>query len=95
MIPEGESQVIVNFEIPKGKNHIIKLGEGLIQMKRTPPGNEVNYPYSSPNNTVSIIGNTANDPDSYFFFYNWNIQSKGGICESARTAVNITVDEIH
>ncbi|MEW7278031.1 T9SS type A sorting domain-containing protein [Aquimarina sp. 2201CG1-2-11] len=94
MIPAGESRLFVNFEIPKGKNHIIKLGQGLIQMKRTPPGNEVNYPYSSPNKTVSIIGNTANDPDSYFFFYDWNIKSKGGICESARTAVNITVDEI-
>lgn len=93
-LPEGESQAIVNLEIPKGKNNTIRLGDGLFEMKRTPPGNGVAYPYTSPTNIVSITGNTANAPEFYYFFYNWNFTSKGGHCESVRTPVNVIVDSV-
>ncbi len=91
-IPKGQSLVIVNLEIPKGTNHTLRIGGNLVEMRRTPSGNGVTYPYASPNGIVSITGNTANAPEFYYFFYDWNIKSKGGFCESARTPVNVIVD---
>ncbi|MEW7289271.1 Ig-like domain-containing protein [Aquimarina sp. 2304DJ70-9] len=92
-IPEGESRVTVNFDIPRGKNYTIFIAGNLIEMRRTPSGNGVSYPYTSASNIVSIIGNTVNNPDFYYFFYDWTFTSKGGRCESVRTAVNIDVNK--
>lgn len=91
-IPEGESRVSVNLDIPRGKNHIISLPEGgLLEIRRTPAGNGVRYPYTSPSGIVSITGNTFNALDFYYFFYDWKFTSKGGRCESVRTPVHINV----
>ncbi len=90
-IPEGESRVTVNFDIPKGKNHVIAIRGDFIEMRRTPSGNGVSYPYTSPSDIVSIKGNTVNALDFYYFFYDWTITSKGGRCESVRTPVRVDV----
>ncbi len=91
-IPAGESLVTVNFVIPKGDGYTLQIPSGTVNMRRTPTGNGVAYPYTSPSNIVSIIGNTANASDYYYFFYNWNFTSKGGRCESVRTPVNVIVN---
>lgn len=91
-IPAGESLVTVNFDIPKGDGYTLQIPSGTVNMRRTPTGNGVSFPYTSPSNVVSIVGNTVNDLNYYYFFYNWNFTSKGGRCESIRTAVNVTVN---
>ncbi|WP_378176306.1 T9SS type A sorting domain-containing protein [Aquimarina sp. SS2-1] len=90
-IPLGESLVTVNLNVPKGDNNIISISSDLVSLRRTPSGNGVSYPYTSPSNVVSIIGNTVNALDFYYFFYDWNFTSKGGRCETVRTAVNVNV----
>lgn len=90
-IPEGESLVTVNLNVPKGDNNVISVSSDLVLLRRTPTGNGVNYPYTSPSNIVSIIGNSFNALDFYYFFYEWNFTSKGGRCESIRTPVTVNV----
>lgn len=90
-IPAGESLVTVNLSVPKGDNHTISIASELVELRRTPSGNGVSYPFTSPSNVVSIIGNTVNALDFYYFFYDWNFTSKGGRCESIRTPININV----
>ena len=91
-IPAGESLVTVNFDIPKGDGYTLQIPSGTVNMRRTPTGNGVSFPYTSPSNIVSIVGNTVNDLNYYYFFYNWNFTSKGGRCESVRTPINVTVN---
>jgi hypothetical protein len=45
------------------------------------------YPYTLPG-IISITGNTFNDPNYWYYFYNWAIETG---CESARQAVTATV----
>jgi len=90
-IPEGESLVTVNLNVPKGDNHTLAIGSELVELRRTPAGNGVSYPFNSPSDVVSIIGNTFNALDFYYFFYDWNFTSKGGRCESIRTPINVNV----
>jgi len=94
-VPAGESLVTVNFVIPKGDGYTLSIPSGTVQMRRTPTGNGVSYPYTSPSNVVSIVGNTANALEYYYFFYNWNFTSKGGRCESVRTPVQVTVNTVN
>lgn len=91
-IPAGESLVTVNFDIPKGDGYTLRIPSGTVDMRRTPTGNGVSFPYNSPSNVISITGNTVNDPNYYYFFYDWNFTSKGGRCESNRTPINILVN---
>ncbi|MBW1297688.1 T9SS type A sorting domain-containing protein [Aquimarina litoralis] len=90
-IPAGESVVTVNLNVPKGDNNIISVSSDLVLLRRTPADNGVSYPYTSPSNIVSIIGNTLNATDFYYFFYDWNFTSKGGRCESVRTPVTVNL----
>jgi len=90
-IPEGESLVTVNLSVPKGDNHTIAIASELVELRRTPSGNGVSYPFNSPSNVVSIIDNTFNALDFYYFFYDWNFTSKGGRCESIRTPINVNI----
>ncbi|NQY07870.1 MAG: T9SS type A sorting domain-containing protein, partial [Flavobacteriaceae bacterium] len=91
-IPAGQSLVTVNFNIPKGDGYTISIPSGLVNMRRTPIGNGVAFPYTSPSGVVSIVDNTVDDPNYYYFFYDWNISTSGGRCESVRTPVNVTVN---
>ncbi|WP_108802501.1 T9SS type A sorting domain-containing protein [Aquimarina sp. Aq107] len=90
-IPEGESLVTVNLNVPKGENNVISVSSDLVLLRRTPAGNGVNYPYTSPSNIISIVGNSFNALDFYYFFYEWNFTSKGGRCESIRTPINVNI----
>ncbi len=92
-IPEGESKVTVNFDIPKGRNYTIALTGNLIEMRRTRSGNGVSYPYTSPSDIVSITGSTVTSPGFYYFFYDWTFTSKGGRCESVRTPISVDVNK--
>ncbi len=90
-IPSGVSTVNLNLDVPKGNGLEIGITGALVDMRRTPTGNGVTYPIASPSGEVSITGNSADAPDYYYFFYDWNITTSGGRCESNRTPVTVTV----
>ncbi|MCF8465380.1 MAG: M4 family metallopeptidase [Flavobacteriales bacterium] len=84
-IPNGESRVTLNFNLPVGTN--LQLGTSAapnLYRNNTGPS----YPYTIPG-TLSITSSTAGT-DFYYFFYDWEVQQEG--CTTARTEVIATVD---
>ncbi len=73
----GENRIILNFKVKQGTGW--RLGTaGTSRLYRNISG--ANYPYAI-NGLVSINGNSAGDPNYYYYFYNWEVQS---LCESER-----------
>lgn len=87
-IPDGESRVTLNFDLPAGTN--LELGcannTGLYRNN----GGAV-FPYILPG-FLSITGTNAGQPGYYYYFYDWELQEYP--CRSAREAVNVTVNPI-
>lgn len=74
----GENRVTLNFRVPKGSG--LRLGaSGGSRLYRNISG--ASYPYEV-KGLLSIIGNSAGEPDYYYYFYDWEVQS---LCESERT----------
>jgi len=84
-IPDGESRVTLNFDLPIGTD--LQLGTSAgpnLYRNSTGPS----YPYDIPG-TLSITSSTAGI-DFYYFFYDWEVQEEG--CLTARTEVIATVN---
>ncbi len=88
-IPAGQSVVNLNLNIPKGLNNQIAITSTLVSIRRNNSG--VSYPYTSPSGSVSITNSSAGG-DYYYFFYDWNITTAGGHCESVRTPVTVKIE---
>lgn len=84
-IPNGESRVALNFNLPVDAG--LQLGTSAApNLYRNSSG--PSYPYNIPG-TLSITSSTAGN-DYYYFFYDWEIQKEG--CVTARTEVIATVN---
>lgn len=84
-IPDGESRVNLNFDLPVGTN--LELGcAGNTSLWRTNGGAVFPYTLSG---FVSITGTNAGQPGYYYYFYDWEIQEYP--CRSAREAVAVNV----
>lgn len=86
-IPDGESRITLNFDLPVGTD--LQLGTSAgpnLYRNNTGP----NYPYNLPG-TLSITSSTAG-ADFYYFFYDWEVQKQG--CVTARTEVIATVNPL-
>lgn len=86
-IPDGESRVELNYEIPAGINYVIKAAQ--------PPNlfrsnSNVVYPYGSAD-TVLIHGST-NTGSFYYSFYDWEIQVGATSCTSNQSVFTVQVD---
>jgi PKD repeat protein len=84
-IPNGESVVQINADIPAGQNYLIKITGNTINLFRTDGG--ATYPYEI-NGLVSITGNNTNTgtaDDFYYYFFDWQVHEPA--CKSARTPV--------
>lgn len=84
-IPNGESVVQIDADIPAGQNYLIKITGNTINLFRTDGG--ATYPYEI-NGLVSITGNNTNTgtaDDYYYYFYDWQVHEPA--CRSARTEV--------
>ncbi|MBL7890130.1 MAG: T9SS type A sorting domain-containing protein, partial [Bacteroidia bacterium] len=90
----GQNRIYLNFNVPAGTD--LQLGvAGSNNLYRNQTG--ANYPYTI-SNTVSITGNSANNPSYYYYFYDWEIEQS---CASSRvpatafinptTPVNVTI----
>lgn len=86
-IPEGESRIELNFEVPQGDGLSILLGAGKALIHSN---SNVDYPYEL--SDIATITNSINPTTSfrYFFFYDWEIESNL-VC--GRTAITVNVND--
>ena len=91
-IPNGESRVQLNFEVPGPGQYGLRVMSGNPQLWRDGEGSVQQYPY--PLGTVGNMTGTnitgSNALAFYYFFYDWEVQTPGIACESA--PVPVTVD---
>ena len=86
-IPNGESRITLNFDLPIGTE--LQLGTAAAPaLYRNNSGSS--YPYNL-SDVLSITSSTAGE-DYYYFFYDWEVQKEG--CITARTEVVATVDPL-
>lgn len=84
-IPDGESRVDLNFDLPVGTN--LELGcENNTSLYRNNGGAVFPYLLSG---VVSITGTNAGQAGYYYYFYDWELQDYP--CQSARVAVQASV----
>ncbi|WKZ65294.1 MAG: FG-GAP-like repeat-containing protein [Flavobacteriales bacterium] len=92
-IPNGESRVTLNFGVPAAGDYGLRVVGGNPQLWRDGNGSNPQYPYAL--GTVGAITSSsvtgANALNFYYFFYDWEVEAEGVICESPRTPVEVTV----
>ena len=86
-LPNGESRVNLNFEVPQGNAYELHIA-GTSNCWRNNGG--VTYPYTI-TDTLSITGSNAG-ATYYYFFYDWEVEVGGGKCPSVPALVTATVD---
>jgi hypothetical protein len=91
-IPNGESRVELNFEVPGPGQYGLRIMSGNPQLWRDGEGSAQQYPYAL--GTVGSMTGTsitgANANAFYYFFYDWEVVTPGVKCESE--PVQVTVD---
>lgn len=91
-IPDGESRVTLNFDVPVGTD-LRLAGPNAPYLFRNSAN--VSYPYEVPG-VVSITTSSAGGvdaPNYYYFFYDWEI-SQTTTCVSERSAVDVIVHNL-
>lgn len=88
-IPDGESRVTLNFDVPVG-NNLQLVGLGAPNLFRNNGG--VNYPYII-NGLLSINKSSAGTSplQYYYYFYDWEVKEPE--CASQRVAISAFVNE--
>jgi PKD repeat protein len=84
-ILQGESRITLNFNISAGYNYKL-VCVGANNLYRNSTG--AVYPYRI-DGYISINGNSFNNPNYYYFFYNWEIEMS--LCVSPRIPVSAIV----
>ena len=98
-MPDGESRVDLNFEVPEGTNYGLRCADDNPQLWRSAPPAMVDYPYAL-GSLGEITQSTATGDNAfafYYFFYDWEVASAITSCVSERvevTAIVSGVDEI-
>jgi murein tripeptide amidase MpaA len=85
----GLQQIELDFIIPVGNNLRLastEMSSGFTLFRNNSAAG-TNYPYS--NGAITIKGNNINNPDFYYFFYDWNLED----IKSARKEVIVTVED--
>jgi len=82
-IPQGIHRITLNFDLPVA-NGLKLVGPPSPYLYRNNTG--TSYPYNI-GNYISIIGNSANDLNYYYYFYNWEIKPYD--CISQRIPINV------
>lgn len=92
-IPDGESTVELNFDVPAGDGHELKV-IGNPNMYRNSVGSGVDFPYEL-GDMGAITGTNIdgqNEFTYYYFFYNWTVQRPITGCVSDRAEALVVVD---
>lgn len=93
MVPNGESEVELNFFVPSAGDYALRIMSGNPQLWRDGLGSAQNYPY--PLGTVGEMTSSsatgANATAYYYFFYDWKVEGLSTTCSSVRTPVDVFV----
>ncbi|MCF8297399.1 MAG: PKD domain-containing protein [Saprospiraceae bacterium] len=90
-IPNGTSIVELDFDIPVGTDLQLAAASNS-NLYRNNVGNNLNYPYTTPN-ILSIKESSAGTSPTgyYYYFYDWVLMEES--CKSARIPVNVIVSD--
>ncbi|MBP6311800.1 MAG: FG-GAP-like repeat-containing protein [Flavobacteriales bacterium] len=95
-VPDGESRVDINFDVPAGGPYGLRVVGGDPQLWRDALGSNPAYPYAL--GTVGEITSSsvggANATEYYYFFYDWEVSSEGVACEGPLTEVVVFVGTV-
>lgn len=95
-IPDGESRVEVNFDIPQGQGYGLRCNTNNPQLFRNAIGTELNYPYNI--GSACAITGTNIDGDNqlsyFYFFYDWEILPEV-TCRSERGSLTIMITGVN
>ncbi len=88
-IPDGESRVDLNFEVPAAGNYGLRIMSGNPQLWRDGNGSNPPYPFalSTFGSITSSTVTGANATEYYYFFYDWEVSGIEVTCESERVEV--------
>lgn len=84
-LTSGSNTVVLYFPLTPGTNYKLGLAAGTANLYRSTQG--VTYPYGIAN-CVNITGSSAG-PNSYYWFYNWQVTAED--CKSALVPVAVNV----
>ena len=91
-IPDGESRVQLNFQVPGPGQYGLRVMNGDPQLWRDGINSNPAYPFAL--GTLGTITSStvagANATEYYYFFYDWEVGDVSVACESER--VNVTVE---
>lgn len=92
-IPNGESRVTLNFNVPAGGPYGLRVVGGNPQLWRDGAGSNPAYPYAL-GTLGSMTSSTASGTNAtvyYYFFYDIEVKSPSIVCEGPRTEVEVAV----
>jgi hypothetical protein len=92
-IPNGESRVDLNYNVPAGGPYGLRVVGGNPQLWRDGLGSNPAYPYALGTYgsilRSSVSGNNATA--YYYFFYDWEVEAPSVACEGPRTEVEVNI----
>jgi hypothetical protein len=92
-IPNGESRVQLDFNVPGPGNYALRIMSGDPQLWRDGIGSNPAYPYAL--GTLGAITSSSATGNNalalYYFFYDWEVESFGITCESERVEVMVSM----
>ena len=78
---QGQQQLALNFEVPVGTDMQLGISNGNTGLYRN--DDDAVYPYNI-GSIMSITGNSASDPDYYYFYYNLEVEVP---CKNITTSI--------
>ena len=95
-IPNGESRVTLNYDVPAGGPYGLRVVGGNPQLWRDALGSNPPYPFAlgSYGSITSSSVNGANATAYHYFFYDWEVEAPSVVCEGPRTEVEVSVGNV-
>ncbi|MBK9193477.1 MAG: VCBS repeat-containing protein [Flavobacteriales bacterium] len=92
-IPDGESRVQLDFDVPAGTGYSLRCGTGNPQLWRDGLNSNPAFPFAL--GTFGTITGTSvgggNSLEYYYYFYDWEVADDAVSCASPRTEVVVDV----
>lgn len=95
-IPNGESRVTLNYEVPAGGPYGLRVVGGNPQLWRDGLGSNPTYPYAlGAFGSITSSTVTGSNATAYFyFFYDWEVEAPSVVCEGPPTEVEVSIGTV-
>ena len=96
-MPDGESRIQLGFAVPDAGDYGLRVASGgNPQLWRDAVGSNPAYPFAlgSVGSITSSSVAGANGTAYYYFFYDWEVEALGTLCESPRVDVEVNVGNV-